>query len=318
MNRINAIVKSCGIAFTALFLVLIASGCDTLNNNDPELAAFTEEDLEAASAILGESLSDQNEGLMADLNDMTADVDVRQLVYSGRRFSDNPSLRPCRGINREFESSYDETTGQHTINYSRTHESENCSKSVVVNLNYIFSDSSGNFIATPRLSKDQITSISFEGSRTGSGSYVSERGVSRSRSHEHVGEWNLTGLKSDAASLSGSQVNDGSYEYTKLDSTGAEITKSGTYHIEFNTIDASISRASTGDSDVETEVTGTIQYVMSMTTTRNGETELKETEGTIELEGNGQALLRFLGLRKIYRVSLHDGAVRDSGEDQAG
>ena len=314
MTYLQAIVKKYGVALAALCFVFFAAGCDTLNSDDPELAALSEEDLEAATAILGEALSDQNEGLMADLNDMTAEVDTRQIIYSGRRFWQDPTSRPCRGLNREFESSYDETTGTHTIHYSRTHESENCSKSVEVDLNYIFTDADGNFISTPRVSKDSVSAISFEGTRTGSGSYVTERGVSRSRSTEQKGEWNLSGLQTDVASLSGSQVNDGSFEYTKTDSLGEQLTKAGSFHIELNTVDVTIAQTASNDdaSEVETAVTGTLQYVMSMELSRNGEMETKEAEGTIELEGNGQALLRFLGLRKIYRVSLRDGSVRDS------
>ena len=318
MKNVHAILQKYGMALAALLFVLIAAGCDTLNSSEPEFAALTEEDLEAASAILGESLSDQNEGLMADMNDLTAEVDTRQIAYSGRRFWQNPMLRPCRGVNREFEASYDESTGTHTIHYSRTHESENCSKSVEVTLNYIFTDSAGNFIATPRVNKDDVASIAFEGTREGSGWYVTERGVRRSRSAEQHSEWNLTGLQSDVASLTGSQVNDGTFEFTAPDSTGATQTKSGTFHIEFSTVDVTLTQTRSGESDVETQVTGTIQYSMTMELMRNGETVVKEAEGTIELEGNGQALLRFPGLRKVYRVSLHDGAVRDAGTGSDG
>ena len=318
MKRSQSITRKYGIIAAAFFVFVVFSGCDALNSDKPEFSELTEEDLEAASAILGESLSDQTEGLMADLNDMTADVDVRQIAYSGRRFHDNPTLRPCRGVNREFESSYDETTGMHSIHYSRVHESENCAKSVEVNLNYIFTDSTGAFIAAPRVNRQAIASISFEGSRAGSARFVTPRGATHARSSEQRGQWNLSGILSDVASLTGSQTNDGSYEHTRLDSTGAEITKAGSFHIEFSTVDVTIAHNSTTETDVETQVTGTIQYTMTMEVTRNGETELKETEGTIELAGDGHALLRFLGLRKVYRVSLRDGMIKDSRDDHNG
>ena len=306
-----------GIVLAALMLLLGATGCDALNDNDSELTSnLNEEDLEAASAILAESLSDENEGLMADLNDLTADVDGQQLIYSRRQFAQNPLDRPCRGENRAYEVSYDEITGTHSISYSRSNDTPLCTKSVEVNLNYIFTDADGNFIAEPRVNKSSIADIAFEGSRVGSGTYQSRRGIMRSTSFEQAGEWNLSGLNTDIASLSGNQVNDGSYALTKADSTGAEVSKTGEFHIEFNTVDVTISRTQAEMSDLETEITGTIQYTMSMTTTRNGETLSKEAEGTVELEGNGRALLRFLGLNKVYRVSLRDGEVTDT-EDEA-
>lgn len=312
MKNINNILQKFGIAMAAFLLVFTATGCDALNNNESEIASpLTEEDLEAASAILAESLSDQNEGLMADLNDMTADIESQRLNYSRRRFADDPMDRPCRGEDRAFESSYDETTGTHSIKYSRSNDTPACTKSVEVNLNYVFTDADGNFMAEPRVNKSEIADIAFEGSRVGGGTYASRRGIMRTTSFEQVGEWNLTGLQSDVAALSGSQVNDGSYSLTKPDSTGQDISKTGEYHIEFKTVDVTISRAATERADLETEISGTIQYTMSMTTTRNGETRTKEAEGTVVLEGNGRALLRFLGLNKVYRLSLHDGEVSD-------
>ena len=53
----NALKKITPVLFS--LLLLIASGCDSLNNEEPEVAAITSDDLEAASSIMAESLSDQ-------------------------------------------------------------------------------------------------------------------------------------------------------------------------------------------------------------------------------------------------------------------
>lgn len=317
MKSINAILNQYGILLVATLLFLVVAGCDALNNQEPEVAALSQEDLETASSILAESLSDQDEGLMANLNDMTADVSANQLSYTNRRFWSNPGLRPCRGENRAFEKSYDDSTGVHSIHYVRSNEAELCTKNVEVNLNYTFTDVDGNFIASPRIEKEQVAEIAFTGSRVGSGSFVSRRG-SRTVSFEQVGEWNLSGLQSDVAALRGSQSNDGSYEYTRPDTAGVEVTRSGNYHLEFNTVDVTISQTSGEASDLETQITGTIQYTMSMEKVDGGRTEVRDVEGTIELEGNGRALLRFLGLRKIYRVTLQDGDITETDGETGG
>lgn len=317
MTTLNAILKRYGSSIVALLLIISATGCDTLNNEEPEIAALTQEDLETASSILGESLSDQNEGLMANLNDMTADVGVNQISYSNRRFWSNPGLRPCRGANREFERTYDDSTGVHNIAYSRSHEGEGCEKNVEVNLNYTFTDSVGNFVATPLQNKDDVSEIAFTGTRVGSGSFTSRRG-SKSVTYNQSGEWNLSGLQTAVASLTGSQVNDGTFEQTRPDTSGVDQTRSGSYHLEFSTVDVTITQVEGETSDLETQITGTIQYIMTMDRVTNGVEESKEVEGTIELEGNGRALLRFLGLRKIYRVSLADGDVTDTDGETRG
>ena len=300
-----------------LFLFLIASGCDSLNNEEPEVAAISTEDLEAASSIMGESLSDQNEGMMASLNDMTASLDVQGLSYNSRRFFRDPLSRPCRGVNRESERTYDETTGVHNITYSRTHEAQNCAKTVTVDLNYIFTDADGNFIATPRASAASISEIAFEGSRTGSGTYTNRRGNERTRSYEQTGNWNLSGMLTNTSTLNGTQLNEGDYAYTRLDSTGNEVDVSGTYSIELNTVDVTITQNET-EEDLENQITGTLQYTITMNRTINGETEDKLIEGTVELEGNGKALLRFNGLRQLYRISLSDGEVEEEETNDIG
>ncbi|MEM8489024.1 MAG: hypothetical protein AAF564_25990 [Bacteroidota bacterium] len=317
MKTLNAILRKHGSALVALLLVFAATGCDSLNNEEPEVAALSQEDLEAASSILAESLSDQNEGLMANLNDMTAEIGVTRLSYSNRNFWSNPGLRPCRGEDRSFEKTYDETTGIHAINYSRNVESEVCSKDVAVNLNYTFTDENGEYIEFPRLNRGDIASIAFEGSRVGSGSYDSRRGA-RAVTFDHAGEWNLTGLQSDVASLTGSQTNSGSYETTRQDSSGNAQTQSGTYNLAFSTVDVTIATDDSEDSELENQITGAIQYTMTMEKTINGETEMQDVEGTIELEGNGRAVLRFLGLRKIYRITLRDGDITDTDGETGG
>ncbi|MEZ4700566.1 MAG: hypothetical protein R2834_09570 [Rhodothermales bacterium] len=298
-----------GAYLLSALIVFALSGCDVLNNNEPEVVAMTAEDLELASELMAESLADQSEGLMADLNDMTANVENQRIAYSGRNFWNNPSLRPCRGVNRDYSRSYDPATGTFTIAYSRQHEAENCSKSVDVNLQYVFMDSAGAFVAEPIAARRSIAEIAFEGTRSGTAAYTFGNGDTRTAGMEQVAQWNLAGLNgtADVATLSGTQTKEGTFTKTQGDSLSIE----GSYTLSMETVDVTISQAATdstgSDDELETKVTGTIQYTMTLTETINGETTLKETEGTIDLEGDGHALLRFLGLNRIYRVNLRDG-----------
>lgn len=291
-----------------LFLFVVASGCDTLNNEESEVAAVSEADLEAASSIMAETLSDQNEGMMSSLNDMTANLGLQSLSYDMRRFHRNSDLRPCRGVDRNYERAYDETTGVHSIDYSRTHQGDNCEKSVAVSLNYIFTDADGNFISTPRLSASEVSEIAFDGTRTGSSSYTNRRGNNRTRSFEQTGAWNLSGLLADVATLDGTQSSTGDYSFVRQDSAGNDVNVTGTYSIELTTVDVTVTQTAT-EEDLENQLSGSLQYTIDMTRTVNGETEEKNIEGTVELESNGRALLRFNGLRQLYRISLSDGEV---------
>ncbi|MDZ4699245.1 MAG: hypothetical protein SH809_06045 [Rhodothermales bacterium] len=323
MKRIDLIPNLKRVTVLSALFAFTLTGCDILNNDEPEVAAMTAEDLELASELMAESLADQSEGLMADLNDMTARVDNQRLLYSGRQFWNNPGLRPCRGINRDYDRTYDPATGTFTIAYSRQHEAENCTKSVDVTLQYVFTDSLGGFVAEPIDQREEIAAIAFAGNRTGTAAYTYDSGDTRSATIDQDAQWNLAGLNGTdtVATLTGSQIKEGTFSRTMGDSLDVE----GSYTLTMETVDVTISQMALaddttgGDEDLETNVTGTISYHMSLTETINGETTLKETEGTIDLTGDGHALLRFLGLNPIYRVNLRDGQrERQNGEDRGG
>ena len=101
--------------------------------------------------------------------------------------------------------------------------------------------------------------------------------------------------------------------YTRLDSTGNEVDVSGTFSIELTTVDVTITQ-SESEEDLENQITGTLQYNIVMTRTIDGETAERNIEGVVELEGDGRALLRFNGLRQLYRISLSDGEVEETND----
>lgn len=322
MQRIELFHGLKRVAVLSAMFAFTLTGCDILNNDEPEVAAMTAEDLELASELMAESLADQSEGLMADLNDMTARVDNQRLLYTGRNFWNNPGLRPCRGVNRDYSREYDPATGTFTIAYSRQHEAENCTKSVDVNLQYVFTDSTGGFVAEPIVERRQIAAIAFIGTRTGTAAYTYESGDTRTATMEQDAQWNLAGLNGTGtvATLTGAQTKEGSFSRTMGDS----LTVEGSYILTMETVDVTIAQmaladdSTAGDDDLETNVTGTISYRMTLTETINGDTTIKETEGTIDLAGDGHALLRFLGLNPIYRVNLRDGRrERQNGENRS-
>jgi hypothetical protein len=120
----------------------------------------------------------------------------------------------------------------------------------------------------------------------------------------------MDGVNQDVTSLSGTQESTGSDEMSLPDS----VVAAGTYSMTLNAIDVTIERQENEEGDLERLVTGTIQYTMSITKTRNGETVTREGEGTLELDGSGEALMRILGLRELYRIDLQDGEVEETQE----
>ena len=107
-----------------------------------------------------------------------------------------------------------------------------------------------------------------------------------------------------------SSVNEGEYTITS-DSLNSE----GSYTLSFSAVDVTISKQAGEEDDIEHLISGTLNYSMTLNRVVNGEEQLREAEGTIELEGNGKALLRFLGVKKVYRINLQDGDIDDDRDD---
>lgn len=57
-------------------------------------------------------------------------------------------------------------------------------------------------------------------------------------------------------------------------------------------------------------VTGTIDYTVKITKTINGESEVQDLAGTIELDGDGTALLEYLGRNAKFILDLNTGKPR--------
>ena len=62
-------------------------------------------------------------------------------------------------------------------------------------------------------------------------------------------------------------------------------------------------------------VTGTLTYEMNMFRNRNGEESSKTISGTIEMDGDGTALLRFQNINRLFKVDLQSGFVTDDEDE---
>jgi hypothetical protein len=103
--------------------VLIFSACSLgdvsseLNNNE-----LTPEELAAASQIMGEALSDDNDGVFSSLNDALATVSSDGFSSGNTAFKsdDDDDDYSGRGHERNFNYEYDPATGTHTLSFVRS------------------------------------------------------------------------------------------------------------------------------------------------------------------------------------------------------
>ena len=285
-----------------LALVLTLAACDT-TSPEPELS---EEEAEAVADVMANALSDQTDGMMAGLHDLTATVSRDGLAYTSADAKSHTD-RDWRGLHRNFAASYDPETGEHLIQYRREIERPNVTKSIGVNLSYIFEDVDGTFLEFPRRQSDDIATITFDGRRTGETQVNRLRGT-RTSTVDRNAQWVLDGLEDGTSvmTLSGTQTHVGTLEVERGDAT-----RSRTFSLRLNIVDVSIQKRTTdGEEPLEGRITGTLEYQAEiMLVTANGTERTNTYRGTVDLEGNGQALVRVMGLRAPIAIDLASGDV---------
>ncbi|PWN07703.1 hypothetical protein [Rhodohalobacter mucosus] len=291
------------IIATAAALALFA-GCNTVNPVDQEL---TEEEIELTGEIVGESLSGERGGLMSTMYDAFSTVSQDGISY-GQVSETGGALLSENSVNRSSESEwsaeYNPETGEHIISFRRSFEGPFVSKSLSVLNKYIFTDPDGEFLEFPRRDQDLIETIDFKGMK--SGSVESAR---KSSSFSRVDTLFTSGLYSESPILSMDGSHDGEGEMT-VQLREADGTAERSYKVRLNLIDVQLDKEVVQtNGTLEEGVTGLITYTVELQGSSNGQSREKTISGTIEMTGDGTALLRFDRIQKVLRLGLRSGEV---------
>lgn len=303
-------------SFLSLAFLLSFAACSSVNN---DVETISEADLEAAAEIVASSLSDAESGMMSSMYDALSNVDNTGISYGNEatpRFKGTDGAPDDhgrkedygRGGERSFTHEYDSTTGVHTITFIRSYEGELFSKSSTATRQYIYTDIDGNFVAEPRLYRDTIESISFEGTVSGSAS-----SPQRSSEFTHQDEFEVAGLheSNSEVTMSGSHSGAGSMEGVTRDSV--EFSK--TFEVSYTFTNVVINKDTLAAyGNLENGVSGTLTYSVTMSNTVDGVPEETELEGTVDLSEDGTALMRFKEFTKIFEIDLKEGKHYDEGK----
>lgn len=291
-----------------LALALFFAACDA-SVDVSQSSSLTPAEAQMAAEVVGQSMSDQSEGMMSDMYDMDAGIDASGLAYFNgplARGSGGFSLKLWRPSNRQDgRVRYDSTTGTHRVTYERKYDGNNYYRSVEADLAYVFTDAGGAFIRDPRRNRDRVSTIRFTGTREGETRYRRPGTSTQMRSaFKREAEWTLAGLTTTTATFKGDQTSSGSAGIVGVDSTQR------TFNVRLIADDVTITktRASQG---FESSLTGTMRYEIVM---RRGSEEKRAT-GTIDLTQNGKALMRFMGINKTYEIDLASGDADDDDDD---
>lgn len=151
------------------FLAILAAGsnCTLEPFNGGSDTMVTEEDLESATLILGDALSDESGGIFLSVQDAINIITGNSIYPKANPQQDETGDNPRAKLvfQSNYTTSYNEKTGTHIITFQRWSEDELSTEHD--SLNYIYRDINGDFIAWPSDSSMDVESISFEGFKEG-------------------------------------------------------------------------------------------------------------------------------------------------------
>ncbi len=295
------------IKYTILSATLFAfglAGCASVSNDSVE--PINETDLEAASEIIGETLSSDNSGAMSSMYDALSNISASGISYGDlvlTKQNEERDERSGRGRESNFSYSYDSQTGTHTVDFNRAvsytdNQGGEYSRSLSAHLKYIFLDLDDEFIAFPRWRNSAIETIDFVSERNGESitPYLDTE-------FTRIDTLLFTGIHSSSAvfGVNGVHYGSGSVKGTLRDNT--PIDRAYSVRIEFDDVQIEKDTVLT-NGNLEEGISGTLIYEITYT---NEDGEEETLEGEILLEENGEALLRFNGFSQVFRLSLRDG-----------
>ncbi|MDZ7690956.1 MAG: DUF5666 domain-containing protein [Balneolaceae bacterium] len=310
---IDSIFQSTAQTTVLLLAALTVTSCTLSGIEDDVNSTITDDDLEAASQILGESLSADNSGLILSLNDAltTVSSDGFSMVGAPQK-STEPTLQndSGRGNESEYSYSYNPETGVHTVSFKRSIDRPLFSKEVTDTLKYMFTDNAGEFIDSPQAEQERIESINYYGYRDGS-----VETPRKTSSFIRKDTLLINGVSGASPILQIDGVHNGN-GFLEVERPNGNILERS-YQLEINFLNIEIDKE-LSQRGLEQGVTGTLSWEMIIDKNNNGNESTKTLRGTIEMNGDGTALLRFQSFLKIFQVNLDNGDVKDQDREFEG
>lgn len=302
--------KNLKIQRIPLLLALLSVGfwsCSSVSN-DTEL--ISDADLDMAAEIMGSSISDQQSGLMNSVYDALSTISSTGISYGNDKnflMKSDKDERGGRGFERSFSHTYDSTTGVHTLSFDRSFEKGLFSSSISTLQEIQYVDLEGNFIAKPKLHRDAVNQINLHSTKSGQNS-----NPHKSSEFTKIDSLYFTGVHATQSlvRMDGSHHGFGSGAAVLRDSS----SHSRSFEVKVVFDDIEIDKDTLAAyGNLENAVTGTLSYSMTMNKVINGVPEETVMEGTIDLEEDGTALMKFYKYDRLYRLGLRDGDVKERG-----
>ena len=298
MNKITFILT--------LSVIWLMAGC-SIDGYENASAPITDQEIQLAGQIIGESISENQSGILSTFSEAFA-IPTSSGLITGPSLLSSGSFRNIE----DYSYTYDSATGEHHVTYTVQRNTLLISSSTQVMLTYIFYDAGESTIEFPEQEMERIDAVDFKSEQSGTINTGSKNSVF-SRTDRIL----LNGLndQTDILTLDGFHSGEGLFSTTTA--TGNQIERE--YLLDMNYLDIKINKAVVLlNRNFRNGVNGALSYESTVRVVNNGTSvetgNAKIVNGTIEMNGDGTALLNFRDQIEPIRLRLDDGDVFDDDE----
>lgn len=285
---------------TLISALILITSC---SNPAADVQVPSQQDVELASNIIGESMSNDSGGLVSSMGDATTVVGrtgfgIFQHLNENSLPIGTENTDTLRGNALNYRVTYNPKTGTHTVDFERDVTIPRFSKMVKLHLEYIYRDSAGVFLQFPRQS--EIFSVDFKGDRSGT-----VQTPSKKSDFSRIDTLFYNGLNRASTSITINGTHYGHGDFQMTTTNGDHISK--VYDLSLKLLNVSIDKSSIFRQDLTTGVTGTLSYDLSFHKSNDTTAVDKHITGTINMNGDGTALLKFAHYTNRYLIDLKTG-----------
>lgn len=291
--------------FTYILSILVISflaGC-SIDGFENTSSPITQEETQIAGQIIGESISENQRGMLSTFSEAFA-VPTTSGLVKGPSLLSSASFR-----NQEnYSHSYDAKSGVHRVSFTVRRDTPLSNSEMDVSLTYIFYDSDENFIEFPDQDSNRIEAVDFSSEQSGSITTGSKNSVF-SRTDRIL----MSGLTDDFETLALDGFHSGEGVFSSTTNSGDQIQRE--YILDMNYLDVRIDKSVVLENrNFRNGVNGALSYESTVRDIERESGNTKIVNGTIELNGDGTALLNFREQIEPLRLRLDDGEVFDEDE----
>lgn len=278
------------------------AGC-SIDGFEDTSAPITDEERRLTGQIIGESISENQNGMLSSFSEAFA-------VPSETGLTQGPSLLSTGSFRNleDYRYSFNADSVSHSASFTLREDTPLLSSATDVELTYTFYDDSGLPIEYPSQKPEQIETVEFHSRQSGE-----IRTGSKRSNFTRTDQLYITGLMNDSNILTIDGFHTGEGLFSETDSSGVQIERE--YILDLNYLNVAINKEVVQTNrNFRNGVNGALSYESTVRDVNGTSGSAKIVNGTVELNGDGTAILNFRERLEPFRLRLEDGGVFDEDE----